>query len=774
MRSEAFPLTRDLVLIGGGHTHALVLRRWGMDPLPGVRVTVIDPGPTTAYSGMLPGFVAGHYDREDLAIDLVRLARFAGARLVLGAAQGLDLAARTVRVAGRPPVAFDIASLDIGITSDLPDLPGFAEHAQPAKPLGPFARRWAAFRDAPGARPPVAVLGGGAAGAELAMAMAHALRGRGGAVRLIDRSRILTEFNPTARRLLRAALDDCGIEVIENAPVAAVAADHVALQDGRRIPSGFTVGAAGASPQGWLSGTGLALQDGFVAVDRYLRSSDPAVFAAGDCAHLTHAPRPKAGVYAVREAPVLYDNLRAVLSGQGQGQPGSVGARAPRATSGSPVRAKTPASDRAIGKAEGHPQPAAAGRAEGEAPSLALRAYWPQNRYLKLVSLGARRALAERFGTALRGAPLWHLKDRIDRRFMQRLGDLPAMPAPALPRAAAAGLRETLGAAPMCGGCGAKVGRGALRAVLATLPQPARADVEHLPGDDAALLRTGGALQVMTTDHLRALTEDPVVMTRIAAVHALGDIWAMGAAPQAATAMLILPRMSPELQRRTLAEIMAAAAEVFGAAGAAIVGGHSSMGPELTIGFSVTGLCERAPITLGGGRPGDALILTKPLGSGVIMAAEMRGRAPGHVVAAALQAMTRPQGTAARLLAGAHAMTDVTGFGLAGHLMGICEASALAAEVDLAAVPMLEGAEALAAAGIRSTLHADNRAGAGPVDAPEDPRADLLFDPQTAGGLLAAVAAREAPALLAALRAEGHEAALIGRLVQGPPRLRVR
>ncbi|APX21666.1 NADH dehydrogenase-like protein / Selenide,water dikinase [Salipiger profundus] len=164
MMPPALPLTRDLVLIGGGHTHALVLRMWGMAPLPGVRVTLINPGPTAPYSGMLPGFVAGHYDRDALDIDLVKLARFAGARVILGAAQGIDTTARQIHVAGRPPVSFDVASVDIGITSEMPGLPGFADHAVPAKPLGPFATKWARYRDGKGpAR--VAVIGGGVAGA---------------------------------------------------------------------------------------------------------------------------------------------------------------------------------------------------------------------------------------------------------------------------------------------------------------------------------------------------------------------------------------------------------------------------------------------------------------------------------------------------------------------------------------------------------------------------------------------------------------------------------
>ena len=173
------PLTRELVLIGGGHSHALILKRWGMRPLPGVRVTVVNPGAVAAYSGMLPGFVAGHYVREDLELDLLRLARFAGARAVLGRATGIDREARLIHVEGRPPIRYDIASIDIGITSAMPDLTGFAEHGIPAKPLEAFASRWDQFRKealAGEVAPEVAVIGGGVAGAELAMAMAQNLK----------------------------------------------------------------------------------------------------------------------------------------------------------------------------------------------------------------------------------------------------------------------------------------------------------------------------------------------------------------------------------------------------------------------------------------------------------------------------------------------------------------------------------------------------------------------------------------------------------------------
>lgn len=711
---NAFPLTRDLVLIGGGHTHALVLRRWGMLPLAGARLTLINPEPTAAYSGMLPGFVAGHYGRDDLGIDLVKLARFAGARLILGAVDGIDLTARSIHVPGRPPIAFDVASVDIGITSAMPALAGFAQHGIPAKPLTPFGKRWAAFRDRTG-RARVAVIGGGVAGAELAMAMAHALRsdGRVAEVCLIDRSMALSEATRPGRMRLLQALKALGVVVHENAPVAAVAADHVELEDGRHILSDFTAGAAGALPFEWLGQTGLRLHEGFVSVNRFLQSNDPAIFAAGDCAHLSDNPRPKAGVFAVRQAPVLLDNLVAALSGG------------------------------------------------------PMRPYKPQRDYLKLISLGEKSALAEKWGRAFSGPILWRWKDRIDRLFMDKLSDLPLMEGPSLPTTRAIGLKEALGDAPMCGGCGAKVGRGALRNALTSLPSARRADVEAVAGDDAAMLRMGSVRQVVSTDHLRAVTDDPVLMTRIAAIHALGDVWAMGATPQAATATVILPRMTATLQERTLAEVMSTAAQVMGDAGAAIIGGHSSMGSELTIGFTVTGLCEQDPITIAGARPGDILILTKPIGSGVILAAEMQGKASGVVVAGAYAAMTASQGEASRILETANAMTDVTGFGLAGHLAGICEASGVAAEVRLADVPLLPGALELAERGIASTILPDNRAGAGPVFGAKGARGALMFDPQTAGGLLAAVTAAEAEHILEALQAAGYPAVRIGKIVAG-------
>ncbi|MGI9513928.1 MAG: selenide, water dikinase SelD [Anderseniella sp.] len=715
------PKTRDIVLVGGGHTHALVLRRWGMRGLPGARLTLINPGATTSYSGMLPGFVAGHYTRDELEIDLVRLARFAGARLIHSRVEGIDLEAGTVELDNRTPVSFDVLSLDIGVHGELSDFTGFRTNGVAAKPLDAFAGRWAAFRNElkPGSHASAVVIGAGVAGVELALAMRHGAARRSAelSVTVVDRSAAMSGLRPATKKLIQNGLAASGVEMLESSEVATIEASAVRLTNGQCLDSDFTVGAGGPQPYGWLSETGLALEAGYLKVNARLQSlTDPRVFAAGDCAHLTHAPRPKAGVYAVRAAPTLYANLFAALD------------------------------------------------------AGPWQTYRPQRDYLKLISMGDKVAVADK-GLSLKGRWLWRLKDSIDRRFMDKLNNLEPMKPPKAPALAAPGVAEKLQGPVLCGGCGAKVGRNTLDPALSQL-NGSRIDIETGPGDDAAVIRVGDDRLVITTDHLRAFTEDPYVMSRVASIHALGDIFAMGATPQAVLPSLTLPPLSEGLQARTLDEIMAAARDVFSQAGAQIVGGHTATGAELSVGFTVTGKLSRKPITLHGAKPNDKLILTKPLGTGVIMAAEMALAADGRDVAEALALMQKGSAEAARILADANAMTDVTGFGLAGHLLGILDASGLGAELYLQELPLLRGAEKLVRSGHRSSLFAENLASSGPrVAAPQYPRVKLLYDPQTAGGLVASVPPEAADDLVEELTAAGYSGGVIGTVRAGTSRI---
>ena len=358
------PATQDLLLIGGGHAHAILLRMWGMKPLPGARLTLINPQPTAPYTGMLPGYVAGHYTRDALDIDLVKLARFAGARLILDKVCGLDPAAGIAELENRPPVSFDIASIDIGITSEADRPEGLASHSIAAKPLGPFAAGWQDFAQRARSEldtPRAVMIGGGVGGCELALAMAHRL-GEGAQLTLIEQGpEILPAENKTLRRKIMAALRSANIDLICGQPIQAASEGKLVLESGRIIEADFIAAATGARPFQWLQHTGLALKDGFVTISNRLQSvSHSNIFAVGDCAHMAFAPRPKAGVYAVRQGPVLYDNLCAAMTNK------------------------------------------------------PLRPYHPQKDYLKLVSLGGKRAMGSKWGVTLSGNWLWERKDKID------------------------------------------------------------------------------------------------------------------------------------------------------------------------------------------------------------------------------------------------------------------------------------------------------------------------------------------------------------------------
>ena len=715
---QAAPLLKDLVLVGGGHAHVHVLKSFGMKPMPGVRLTLIGRDIETPYSGMIPGFIAGHYSFDECHIDLARVAAWTGTRLIQAEAIGLDRINRQVLLKDRPPVSYDLLSLDVGAAPSLAAIPGAAEHATPVKPIAELGRRWLAFvARMTGRREPlrVAVIGGGAGGVELALAIDHRLRAIAPAARievtLVTRGEILAGNASSARRAIRATLARRGIRLLENTSTTAIERGAVRLDSGERLEADdvFVVTEASASP--WFAGTGLPLDDrGFFAVEPTLRSTgDERIFAVGDCATVLAHPRPKAGVFAVRQGPPLADNLRRALLGR------------------------------------------------------ALQPFTPQRRYLSIIGAGDGRAVATRGGWSVEGAWVWRWKDYIDRKWMRMYREPPAAPmntalrtAPPDPALADAEARRLLADIGMrCGGCGAKVGASVLERVLGRLgPSPgAGVSIGLDSPDDAAMIEVpSGLALVQSVDFFRTFIDDPFVFGEVAAVHALGDVWAMGARPHSALALAVVPAAAERLMEEDLFQMLAGARRILDAAGCALIGGHSGEGPEAALGFSVNGLVDPArALRKGGMQPGDRLVLTKPLGTGVIFAAAMRGVAHGTWIAAALASMRQPSSAAAEALiaAGAHACTDVTGFGLAGHLAEMIRASgAVAVDLDLDALPALDGAVELFARGFASSLQPENLRARHLIDGMDThvhhPKLPLLFDPQTAGGLLAAVPAAQA------------------------------
>lgn len=741
-------LQRELVLVGGGHSHVLALRMLGMRPIAGLRVTLVSPASHSPYSGMLPGLVAGHYRFEQAHIDLARLCQWAGARFVEAEVIALDPALRRLSLAGRPALHYDVASIDIGSQPELDSVPGARRHATPVKPVAGLWQRWQAVHDRVSARGTeargtnargtgdecrIAVVGGGAGSVELVLAMSHRLRDTPARFDLWCAAPvILPGYNARARRAVMAALQRRGIRVHLDARVTAVDGHTLDLADGTHAAYDELFWCTGATPAPWIAASGLATdQAGFLAVRDTLQAlHDDRVFAAGDIAVQVNYPRPKAGVFAVRQGPVLAHNLRALLLGQ------------------------------------------------------SLIQHRPQRRFLSLVSLGDQQATAEKGGFSATGRWVWRWKDRIDRAFMARFEDLPD----AMARSAQDSLPELQGVArqAICGGCGAKVGADALGRALAQLG----IDYPHHSvgaGDDAVVLPAPpGVPLLQSVDVLRELVSDPWQMGRIAAQHALSDLYACGARPVSALAIMTLPYASGALLQRELEQLLAGALHEFAAVDCRLLGGHSMQGAELHPGFIVNGVPIAADGKLlpkAGAQPGDQLVLTKALGIGTLFAAHMQLAADGRDISAAVASMLQGNGEAAALAVahGARACTDITGFGLLGHLLEML-AGAHGARLALARLPVLSGALEQIRGGMLSTMHAANTRSAGhfmqqasPVD---EARVQLLFDPQTSGGLLIALPRERAQALCDDLHSAGYtRACVIGEVMEqvaaGPATVRL-
>ena len=748
MQTSDQPILRDIVLIGGGHSHVGVLKSFGMNPISGVRLTVICTDMHTPYSGMLPGYVAGHYDYDEVHIDLSRLAAFAGARLYRDEVIGIDRESQKVICKNRPAVPYDQLSINIGSTPQLQGVPGAAEHAVAVKPIRNFNERWLQLLErvkTHQGKTTIAVVGAGAGGVELLLAMQFRLRneliklGRNPEELtfhlLTSSDTILPTHNAGVRSRFDAVLAQRGVQVHRNSEVTRVSAGVLTTSTGQELQADEIIWVTRAGGAAWLKNTGLQLDaEGFIEVKDTLQTiNDPLIFAAGDIASMVNFKLEKAGVFAVRQGKPLTENLRRAVGG------------------------------------------------------TTLQTYRPQSRWLALISTGDKYAVASRGWLGFAGAWVWQWKDWIDQRFMRKFSQFPQMSTKPVPsNTAIAGVKlnseESLQAisaiAMRCGGCGAKVGATILQNALGNLHPVQRDDV--LIGlkdpDDAAVVRVPpGMAMVHSVDFFRAFIDDPYIFGKVAANHALGDIWAMGGQAQSATAICTVPPGMDSKVEDVLFQMMTGALEVLNEADCSLVGGHTGEGKELALGFAINGLIEDKPEAIlrkGGMKPGDVLILTKPIGTGALFAAHARLAAKGRWIDAALQSMVISNRIGAQILRehGGTACTDLTGFGLLGHLVEMTRPSGVDAEIHLSALPLLDGAQECVEAGITSSLQSANvrlrRALRNQEEFVKHPRYPLIFDPQTAGGLLASVPADRVDACIAALKAQGYpHACKIGRIL---------
>ncbi|MGZ8236881.1 MAG: selenide, water dikinase SelD [Methylobacter sp.] len=748
MNKSIAPIVSDLVLLGGGHANIQVLKMMAMNPIGGLRITLISDQTHSPYSGMVPGYLAGYYSYEECHFDLRRICEELGQRFIKAKIIGIDPQRKKIQLENRAEISYDCASINVGIE------PKPIENSSqeptvkliPLKPISRFIVHWdqliSDLKNYQGKEPlQLAMVGAGASGVEISIILKMLIdQNRWNAqVSLIHRHEFLVSAKDLrAQRQLLKTLNELNIKVLQNTEVLEVHDNGLVLKSsqGHTHTEAFyrALIATQASSPHWFKSSGLPVnQQGFLKVtEKLLVENEDALFAAGDCIHFSPSPLKKAGVYAVRQGMILEHNIRAFFTRK---------------------------------------------------PSL--KTFHPKKNVLSLITIGDRKALVHQDDFSmlrwLSPSLLWTVKDGIDRRFMKRFqartfavnpGSLnKVMPLPKTTLVPENWQENT------CGGCGSKLAASTLTQSLNNLVIP-KDDAVLLgvnDGEDCALTRfSEHTLCLQSIDQFRSFISDPYLLGQIATQHALSDVYAMGGLAKTVQVGLTLCAATEKIHREDIFQVMSGVLDILTKSAVSLVGGHTAEGSELAIAIAVQGEVEpgrvlRKQLT----KPGNRLILTKPIGTGVIFAANMLAQANGKLVDEALSSMLQSNKTAMETIRAfdISGCTDITGFGLLGHafeMLGKNSDNGLGIKIDYKTIPLFDGVGELFQQGYLASIAGKNHASLRAVLSADvnNQNYPALFDPQTSGGLLFSVPYHQTDDCLKSLHQNGvPRACVIGEVI---------
>jgi len=748
MNNNSTPIVSDLVLLGGGHANIQVLKMMAMNPIGGLRITLISDQTHSPYSGMIPGYLAGYYFYEECHFDLRRICEELGQRFIKAKIIGLDPQRKKIQLENRAEVGYDCASINVGIEPK--SLENSSAEAAlkliPLKPISKFITHWdrliADLKTYKGSDSlELAVVGAGASGVEISIILKMLIDQNqwNAEVSLIHRHEFLVSANDLlAQRRLLKTLKELGIKVLQNTQALKEQDNGLVLKDEQGLVQAkdfFRVlTATQASAPQWFKQSGLpANADGFVKVTgKLLVENEHDLFAAGDCIHFSPSPLKKAGVYAVRQGMVLEHNIRAFFTGKS-----------------------------------------------------ALKSFHPKKNVLSLITIGDRKALVHQDSVSILRwmwpSLLWTVKDGIDRRFMKRFQARTfsikpqhfnkVMPVPNSTLVPEDWESNT------CGGCGSKLGASTLTLSLNKLdiPEDDAVLLGVKDGEDCALTQfSEHTLCLQSIDQFRSFISDPYLLGQIATQHALSDIYAMGGVAKTAQVGLTLKAANRKIHQEDIFQVMSGVLDILTKSGASLVGGHTGEGSELAISIAVQG--EVAPeqvfrkqLT----QVGNRLILTKPIGTGVVFAANMFAQANGKLVDEVLSSMLQSNKTAMETIKSfaVSGCTDITGFGLLGHafeMMGKNTDFALGIKIDYNAILLFDGVDELFAKGYYASIADENYKSLSAMLNAEvsNEYFPAFFDPQTSGGLLFSVPSHQSEDCLKTLHENGvSKAHVIGEVI---------
>lgn len=708
----------ELVLVGGGHSHIQVIKKFAMNPLQGVRLTLVSDTYYAPYSGMLPGYLAGWYDYETAHFDLASICQKAGIRFICDKVIGLDTKKKEISFQTRPSMSFDFVSVNVGITpTPLRVADTDRDHFLSLKPISKLLSQWKLKIDEMlhnDSIQKIALIGAGASSVEIAVILKLLNRKNPKEITIYQKSSdLLRGHSRATKKILENTLKQHQIKLMTGVEIVSYQNKKLMSLDNREFSADLVFCSTHASAPQWFKNTDLKLKDGFIQTDQYLRAEGSSfVFASGDCIEFSSKSLLKSGVYAVRQGPVLAENLR-----------------------------------RSILKES-------------------LKKYRPQKNVLALITTDEKKAMASWGPIGFQFPGLWKLKDWIDHRFMNRFKEIPSMMKLEI------ALDQNNEEINYCGGCGSKVESAVIREVFSELKD--KADIAtDFDSDDAAVVSSyNNHYQLSSVDGFRSFITDPYLMAQIALNHSLNDLYAMGAKPKTVQSVMMLNRNSQELRKNDFKQMIFGVTDYLKHSGAKLVGGHTMENLQESFVFEVSGELIQSQIkkknTL---KKGDHLLLTKPLGTGALFASHMFGSVRGCDISTAIEQMLLSHHLLLDLVQNedVHAATDITGFGLIGHLSEMLYQSEFSILLKKDQIPVLAGYEDCVKRNEVSFLVKENLKSYFRFLKEmtfEDSRDNhsVLFDPQTCGGLVLSVKAENSPQLLKQIIDRGFHAAMIGQV----------
>tara|TARA_B100001093_G_scaffold512704_1_gene583081 strand:+ start:43 stop:2247 length:2205 start_codon:yes stop_codon:yes gene_type:complete len=691
---EEIPITNDLVLIGGGHSHLLVLMKLSKRPIKGNRITLITNEIDTPYSGMIPGYIEGIYSWRDSHIDLYRLCLKLNVRFIHAEVERVSAYDKEIYFKDRPKIKFDVLSINTGIQSNNSDIKGAAKYCLPVKPISKLANN---FLNKITNYKSIAFIGGGAGSVELALAIKKRFLNINQEIKITiitGKRGLLSAFPQKTKSISLKTLEKFKIEIIEYKRVLEVKPKQIILSDKSILNIDKAILSTNSMTPKWLTKSDILLtKDNYILVNKSFQTNYKYVFASGDVIDFDNQNLKKAGVFAVRSGKPLAINIKKFIIGKN------------------------------------------------------LLEYKFNKNYLALIGTSKASAIATKYNLTFNSKFFFYLKSYIDKRFIKKFSDFRIRKKITLDVLKTSLLnifvkhKEKItdeNNFMQCKGCAAKV---PLIALKKALPQ----EIVSTSEDAVSVPDYPDLFQ--TVDMINSIITDPFLLGKIAANHSISDLVSVNSQITSAMMILQLPFSKTEINSRDLEQVLLGAKEIFKLVDCPLIGGHTMIGKDKdpVIGFSILGQKQKKMESIKNRRnikTKDLLILTERIGSGLIFAGINNYLIDSHFQIDVIKQMIKGNINFGKICNQLNilSMTDITGFGLANHLLNLIKRdnSKTGLTIYPNKIPLFEGVNECINKDIKSSLFASNYdiAQKDIIYKRDKSKIDnIIYDPQTVGGI---------------------------------------